>query len=247
MVQWIGSHIRKLTIMAVLAIVIVALCILRLQAANIGAAAGNITGTAVGKALGSFKGVTEGYKKGEEDAKNEGLKAEDTTVSVRKTLASVGKLDVMSVGITLHNMNKIGDSDPAYRELSVVKGVIQFSVDLTDFQISFNKNKTKAFLYVKEPEPELSIDWANTEVLACVSKANMNVKATEGAQAIVNSINQQESKAKEALQMHVNNYDALYTLAEESAKEQIESLVKSVNSDCKEIQVIFARKSGEGR
>lgn len=233
--------------MTVLVVVIAALYILRLQAANIGAVTGNAMGTAVGKALGSFKGVTEGYKKGEEDAKEDGLKAEDTTVSVRKTLASVGKLDVMSVGITLHNMNQIGDSDPAYRELSVAKGVIQFSVDLTDFQISFNKNKTKAFLYVKEPEPELSIDWADTEVLACVSKANMAVKATEGAQDIVNSINQQELKAKEELHNHVNNYDTLYALAEETAKEQIEALVKSVNSDCEEIQVIFVRKSGEER
>lgn len=235
MIRELLRHKGRLIITITLAAAIIALGWTRFNAVNIGTSVGSTTGRIVGKAVGSAKGITEGRKNGEEDGRDVGLSAESTTVQIKKLMTSVGNLQVLSAGVTVTNFHELGE---AYKELSLVKGDVTFSVDLTDIVVSFNEDKTKAYIYVNEPTSEVHLDWGGTEILAKVQNVSLGVTAKDGMEACLNSMSQVSEKTED----QIENYTELKEAAERSAEKQIETLVKSINQECEEVVVAFRPK-----
>lgn len=192
------------------------------QAKNVGTSVGEMTGGAVGVALGSADGMFKGLQEGMEAGEAAGLSAEDTTADMKESLKEVGRLEVLAAGVTLRNVNKIGQE---YTNLSMLNGDAIFSVDMTQAEISFSQDGKEVYIVIPEPTMELYIDQSGTEILAEIQNPSFGVTAEDGLNAYLNSMAQTVDKVKETLA----NYDSLLAQAKDSALEQVRQMAETIS------------------
>lgn len=192
------------------------------QAKNVGTSVGEMTGGAVGIALGSAEGMFKGLQEGMEAGEAAGLSAEDTTADMKESLKEVGRLEVLAAGVTLRNVNKIGQE---YTNLSMLNGDAIFSVDMTQAEISFSQDGKEVYIVIPEPTMELYIDQSGTEILAEIQNPSFGVTAEDGLNAYLNSMAQTVDKVKETLA----NYDSLLAQAKDSALEQVRQMAETIS------------------
>lgn len=202
------------------------------QAGNIGATAGNAAGRLVGTAVGSADGLFNGLQEGGKAGTEAGLSAGDTQVDIQDSMKEIGNLEVLAAGVTLRNVNKIGE---AYAGLSLVNGDAVFSVDMTQAEVSFSQDGKEVYLVIPEPTLALYLDQSGTKVLAEIQKFSLSVTAEDGLTAYLNSMSQTAGKAKEALA----NYDSLLAQAKESAQRQIQQLAETLCGNQYVVQTRF--------
>lgn len=198
--------------------------------ASIGTEIGSTSGTIVGSAIGSYKGFTEGYEEGA----NDGLDAEDTTAEIKGSMESIGNLEVLAAGVTLKNINNIGD---AYKGLYIINGDAIFSVNLNNADISYSEDKSHVYVLIPKPELELFLDQASTKKLAETQHFSLSVSAEDGLKAYLNTMSQSVDNVKKTLV----NYDSLMTIAMDTARMQVSALVSAVCGDSQIIHVEFKR------
>ncbi len=189
------------------------------RADEIGNAIGQTNGKIVGTAIGSARGVTVGAKEGKEAGERAGLSAEDTTVDIKGSMEALGKLEVLVAGVSLKNINKIGES---YTGLYLINGDAVFSVDLAE--ASFSQDGKDVYITIPEPDLEVYLDQNSTQKLAELQKFSLTVSAKDGLVNYLNSMTQTAEKVKET----IVNYDSLFADAKESAKKQVQQLVGTI-------------------
>lgn len=207
---------------AIFFVMAIATVYFRAQAQNVGTSVGEMTGGAVGVALGSADGVINGLQEGMEAGAAAGLSAEDTTADMKESLKEVGRLEVLAAGVTLRNLNEIGQE---YTNLSVINGDAIFSVDMTQAEISFSQDGKEVYIVIPEPTMELYIDQSGTEILAEIQKPSFSVTAEDGLNAYLNSMAQTVDKVKETLA----NYDSLLAQAKDSALGQVRQMAETIS------------------
>lgn len=201
------------------------------RAGSVGTAAGSATGKVVGTAIGSFDGLFNGLREGEEAGAEAGLSAEDSIVNIQDGMKEIGNLDVLAAGVTLRNINRIGED---YARLSLINGDAVFSIDMTQAEISFSQDGKEVYIVIPEPTLALYLDQSGTETLAEIQESSFSVTAEDGLIAYLNSMSQTADKAKEALA----NYDSLLAQARESAQRQVQQLAEML---CGNLYVVHAR------
>ena len=218
--------------LALLVLVMILLLVMRSRAKTIGAGVGTASGTVVGAAIGSARSITEGVNQGIEDGEAAGLSAQDVSADMQVTMESVGKLEVLVAGVTLKNMNQIGE---AYHALYIISADAVFSVDLQQADISYSKDNSDIYISVPKPELELFLDQNSTEKLAETQNFSWTVSAQDGVIAYLNSMTNIIEKVKDSMA----NYDTLMETAENSARKQVESLASAVCGENQHIHVHF--------
>jgi hypothetical protein len=204
----------------------------RIRIVQIGNQVGETEGQIVGLAVGSAKGITEGIKAGKEAGEADGLSAEDTEATIKGTMESVGKLEVLVAGVTLNHMEKVGKD---YENLSIVNADAVFTVDLSEAEISYSSNGQDIYITIDEPALDLYVDLNSSKTLFETQKSSNSVSVKDGINAYLNSIKQTASKVKE----NMANYDTLMDTAKESAKEQVQLLASTVCGNNATIHVQF--------
>ncbi|MDD6473228.1 MAG: DUF4230 domain-containing protein [Bacteroidales bacterium] len=194
------------------------------RAAALGNAIGQTNGKIVGTAIGSAKGVTVGTQEGKEAGEQAGLSAEDTTVDIKGSMEALGKLEVLVAGVSLKNINKIGDS---YTGLYLINGNAVFSVDLAEAEISFSQDGKDVYITIPEPDLEVYLDQNSTKKLAESQNFSFTVTAEDGLVAYLNTMTQTVEKVKETMV----NYDSLFADSKESAKKQVQQLATTICGD----------------
>ena len=111
----IGKVLKKVSADIILtAITVISLCVLGyvvyayIRSAEIGTEIGTTAGKAAGRLSGSFDGITEGLAEGAKEGKDAGMSAEDTEVSIGNRIQAVGKLEVLSATVVMHDLLEIG-------------------------------------------------------------------------------------------------------------------------------------------
>lgn len=189
-------------------------------------------GRLVGLAIGSAKGVTVGTQEGKKAGEEAGLSAEDTNVDIKGSMEAIGKLEVLVAGVSLKNINEIGDT---YKGLYIINGDAVFSVNMSDAEISFSQDGKDVYITIPEPELEIYLDQNSTEKLAETQKFSMTVSAKDGLVAYLNSMTQTVEKVKETMV----NYDSLFSDAKESSKKQVAQLATTICGDNYTVHVQF--------
>lgn len=207
------------------------------RASSVGTALGDAKGTIVGIANGSYNGIIKGMQKGIDDAKEDELLNPDTTVDVSGTFKAIGKLEVLRAGVTLKNINVIGDT---YKALRVISGNAIFSVDLSEADIRFSEDGKNVYIHIPTPTLELYLDQSSTEKLAETQKFSLTVKAQDGFKATLNSMTQTVDSVKDSL----SNYDTLMDIAKQSAKKQVTMLASNICGKDQPPQVEFLNEEG---
>ena len=202
------------------------------RAGIIGNAVGQTNGQIVGTAIGSAKGVTVGAKEGKEAGENAGTSAKDTTVDIKGSMEALGKLEVLVAGVTLKNINKIGDT---YAGLYVISGDAVFSVDLAVAEISFSQDLKDVYITIPEPDLELYLDQQSTEKLAETQHFSLSVTARDGLINYLNTMAEIERNVEDTL----TNYDVLFSEAKNSAKHQVQQLAATLCGDHYVVHVQF--------
>ena len=139
---------------------------------------------------------------------------------------------IMNAGVTLKNMNQIGE---AYHALYIISADAVFSVDLQQADISYSKDNSDIYISVPKPELELFLDQNSTEKLAETQNFSWTVSAQDGVIAYLNSMTNIIEKVKDSMA----NYDTLMETAENSARKQVESLASAVCGENQHIHVHF--------
>lgn len=199
---------------------------------DIGNAVGQVNGKIVGTAIGSAKGVTIGVEEGKKAGESAGLDAEDTVVDIKGSMESLGKLEVLVAGVSLKNINKIGDT---YTGLYIINGDAVFSVDLEQAEISFSQDGTDVYITIPEPDLELYLDQNSTQKLAESQNFSWTVTAKDGLINYLNTMTQTVEKVKETMV----NYDSLFADAKEAAKKQVKQLASTICGDNYIVHVQF--------
>ena len=171
-------------------------------------------------------------KEGKEAGEQAGLSAEDTMVDIKGSMEALGKLEVLVAGVSLKNINKIGDS---YTGLYLINGDAVFSVDLAEAEISFSQDGKDVYITIPEPDLEVYLDQNSTQKLAESQKFSFTVSAKDGLVNYLNSMTQTVEKVKETMV----NYDSLFADAKESAKKQVQQLAGTICGDNYVVHVQF--------
>lgn len=202
------------------------------KANTIGTVVGQANGKMVGTAIGSAKGVTVGTQEGKEAGEQAGLDAEDTVVDIKGSMEALGKLEVLVAGVSLKNINKIGDT---YTGLYIINGDAVFSVDLAEAEISFSQDGKDVYITIPEPDLEVYLDQSSTQKLAESQNFSFTVNAKDGLINYLNSMTQTVEKVKETMV----NYDTLFESAKESAKKQVQQLASTICGERYVVHVQF--------
>lgn len=219
-------------LVAALLVVTVVSGYLHHRATDIGTAVGQTNGKIVGTAIGSAKGITVGTQEGKSAGEKAGLDAEDTTVDIKGSMEALGKLEVLAAGVSLKNINKIGDT---YTGLYLINGDAVFSVDLAEAEISFSQDGKDVYITIPEPDLEVYLDQNSTKKLAESQNFSFTVSAEDGLIAYLNSMTQTVEKVKETMV----NYDSLFVDAKESAKKQVQQLATTICGDNYVVHIQF--------
>ena len=195
---------------------------------NVGEATGNVVGLAIGSADGLFNGLSEGSNAGAKV----GLSAEDTDVEIKGRLEEIGKLEVMTAGVTLKKMTDIGE---AYKNLSIMKGNAVYTIDSSQVQVNPFEDGSGYHIMIPLPEMELYLDVNSTEELASKQSTSWSVSAEDALQGYLNSVAQMTDRADEA----ISNYDMLMEMAKETAVGQVKVLANTFSAKNVEIEVTY--------
>ncbi len=207
-------------------------CWLGGRAKALGKGIGETAGKTVGIAVGSFRGVTEGTEKGRKEGMQAGLSAEDTAVDIRSSILSIGKLEVLSAGISLRNVTELGE---VYEYIEIVKGTAMFSVDLSIADVQVSRDGSAVRVILPEPDMETYITYNDTEKLAEESGFSPFHNAENGSAAYLQSISRTITEAKE----NISNYDMLLQMAKDSARQQVGLLVANLRSAECSVDIVF--------
>lgn len=219
-------------VVAVLLVVTVFSGYIHHRSGKIGSTIGQANGKIVGTAIGSAKGLTMGAKKGKEDGENAGLSAEDTDADIKGSMEALGRLEVLVAGVSLKNINKIGD---AYTGLYIINGDAVFSVDMEKAEISFSKDGKNAYIAIPEPELELYLDQNGTSKLAEEQNFSFDISAEDGLREYLNSMAKMKEKVKETMV----NYDSLFQEAKDAAETQVRQLTETICGDKYAVHIKF--------
>lgn len=182
---------------------------------------GKTTGAFVGNAMGSYDGYVEGKEDGKRDGEKAGLSAEDTQVSLQQAVTAAGKLEVLAAGVSLKNLNEIGDT---YKSLYMASGEAIFTVNLINAEVSFNEDHSDIHIAIPRPTLQVYLDQNSTQKLAETQKFSFTVGSEDGITAYLNSMSQSMDKVSET----IANYDALVELAEEASVNQVRQLASAL-------------------
>ena len=200
------------------------------KAKGIGNRIGEFNGTVVGTAIGSLRGINTGVSEGAAAGAEAGLSAEDTKADIKGTMENIGNLEVLVAGVTLKNINQIGDT---YKGLYVINGDAVFTVDLNKAELSYSDDQKQVYIHIPTPEIEIYLDQGSTKKLAEVQKFSFTVNAEDGLNAYLNSINQTVNSVRDNL----GNYDSLVKKAEEAAINQVKMLAETICGGEKIVEV----------
>ena len=195
----------------------------------------NTIATVSGYVVGLFDAVSDAPRV-YLDGKNEGLSAEDTKANVTTEFSNTGKLEVLVSGVTITDLHKYADK---YAGLYVSKGYAVFSVNLSSAEVSVNDKSIN--ITVDEPECEVFVDELSTRKIAEWTHQLWDGSEDDGYFAYLNSWN----KTKEELANAIDGYDDLMTLAKNSAEKQIPTIIGSMLSSGKTINIQFRESSNE--
>lgn len=239
----VGMLIKKISVDILLAAITVAtLCVFvyfisaYLRAEEIGGGVGTTAGRAAGRFTGSYEGITQGLAEGAEEGKAEGLSAKDTEVDVGNKVQTMGKLEVLSASVVMHDLLEISDK---YKTLLAFYGDITFTVDLYDAEINPNGNIYEVLLPM--PEATLRIDDKKSEQLDSYMKHSWSGSNEDGYTAVMNSIKELTLNAEET----VTNYDLLKESAMSSAEKQVTFLIQSATKEEVVVHVKFKDSNTE--
>ena len=215
----IGKLVKKVSADILLAAITVAtVCVFvyfisaYMRAEEIGGGIGTTAGRAAGRFTGSYEGITQGLAEGAEEGKEEGLSAKDTEVDVGNKVQTMGKLEVLSASVVMHDLLEISDK---YKTLLAFYGDITFTVDLYNAEITPNGNIYEVILPM--PEATLRIDDKKSEQLDSYMKHSWSGSNEDGYTAVMNSIKELTLNAEET----VTNYDLLKDSAMSSASVEV--------------------------
>lgn len=233
----IGKLVKKISADILLtAITAAALCIFGysisayIRAEKIGGGIGTTAGRAAGRFTGSYEGITEGLAEGAKDGKAVGISAEDTEVDVANKVQTMGKQEVLSASVVMHDLLEISDK---YKTLLAFYGDITFTVDLYNAEITPNGNNYEVLLPM--PEATLRIDDKKSEQLDSYMKHSWSGSNEDGYTAVMNSMKELTLNAEET----VTNYDLLMDSAKSSAEKQVTFLIQSATKEEVVVHVSF--------
>lgn len=187
-------------------------------------------GNTAGKLIGSYNGVTDGIAEGSRQGKEAGLSAEDTEVDVGNKVKGIGKLEVLSASVVMHDVNEIKDK---YKTIIAFYGDITFTVDLYDADVTKNGDVYNVVLPV--PDSTLRLDDSKSEQIASYMKHSWSGSEKDGYTEALNSVKKLIIRAEDT----VSNYDELKECAMDSAEKQVAFLIQSVTSEEVTVNVSF--------
>lgn len=225
-----GKPVTLLLLTAVCLVLTVTMGYFRFRAHEVGALAGQVSGTLVGAAIGSADGLFNGTREGSEAGAAEGLSAKDTSAYIQESMKQLGNLEVLAAGVTLKNVNKVGE---AYAQLVLMNGDAIFSVDMTKAEIRFSQDGKEVTITIPEPVMELYLNEEKTQKLAEIQKASLSVSAEDGLVGYLNSMAEIVQKAEE----HIASYDSLVERAQGAAITQVQELVETIGGGAYVVQV----------
>ncbi len=215
-----------------IAILVFALCImLYMHSEEIGAGVGALGGKTVGLALGSYDGVTKGISAGTQEGKAMGLSAADTEGEMVSKVKELGNLRVLVANVDISNYHELGSK---YAALYLFRGSAIFSVDLTKADMMRN-NAGEVVIMLPEPTAKVLINDSETELVKDYQRRFFNGSSEDGFEAYLNTLRMIDNISLE----EVSNYEALLTMARDSARNQVRRVTESVCVDCKSITVDF--------
>lgn len=253
----IGKVLKKVSADIILtAITVISLCVLGyvvyayIRSAEIGTEIGTTAGKAAGRLSGSFDGITEGLAEGAKEGKDAGMSAEDTEVSIGNRIQAVGKLEVLSATVVMHDLLEIGGKqkglfsfltgdDAKYKTLIAFYGDVTFTVDLYD--ASIDPQGTIYNVVLPMPEATVRINDSKTQQLDSYMKHSWTGSNEDGYTAAINSIKQITLNAEES----VTNYDLLKESAKDSAIKQVTFLIQSATKEEVVVHVSFKDELSE--
>ncbi len=253
----VGKIIKKISADVILtAITLLAVCVLGymifayVRAEKIGTDIGTAAGKAAGRLTGSIEGVTQGLAEGAEEGKEVGLSAEDTEVGIGNRVQTIGKLEVLSASVVMHDTLEIGGKhkgifstifgdSPKYQALLAFYGDVTFTVDLYDAIITPKGNEYEVILPM--PEATVRINDSKSQQLDSTMKHSWSGSNEDGYTAAMNSIKKITLNAEET----VANYDLLKESAMSSAEKQVSFLIQSATKEEVIVHVSFKDKLSE--
>lgn len=226
-----ASSIVKLTILFIIGLGLMVFSISKYFSADaFGTGVGTAAAKAAGKLTGSYDGITEGIAEGAKEGKAEGLSAKDTEVDIANKVQTMGKLEVLSASVVMHDLLEISDK---YKTLLAFYGDITFTVDLYNSEITSSGNIYEVVLPL--PEATLRIDDKKSEQLDSYMKHSWSGSNEDGYTAVMNSIKELTLNSEKT----VSNYDSLKEAAKSSAEKQVTFLIQSSTKEEVVIHVRF--------
>lgn len=199
---------------------------------------GESTGVAVGSAIGSYQGYilgrAEGKEEGEQAGKEAGLSASDTMTTLRETVTSGGNLEVLAAGVSLTNLNKIGE---AYTGLYTAKGEAIFTVDLENAKIRANDDGSEIKILLPQPTLQVYLNQGSQQKLAETQNFSFTIKAQDGITAYLNTMSETMKNVEDT----ISNYDVLEQMSRDAAIQQVRQLAGVVAPQDSVITVDFLR------
>lgn len=242
-VTFFQNHWEK--IVALIAVILLVISVVVFVCAKkSGEVAGDALAVGMGKAVGSFEGIkdaSENYNEGKE----EGLGAKDTEAEFASEIRKISKLQVLVAGVKVENFHKQNSTNPfskdklAYASLTVQEGQAVFTVDLTKMHIK--ENLTTINVKIPEPECEVYIDSATSEVIGTYERTLFNGTTENGLKGAENS----EKEMREKINEKVKKNSDLHNQAKERALAQVTEMLNSVNTTGKTINVTFIEEKGD--
>lgn len=213
-----------------LSVILIFLICETITAKSDGAEIGTTIGSAVGNVVGSAKAVLNAddiIEKG----KDEGVLAKDTEIDeIIQRVKTSGRLIILSSDVSLYNSHKVGEKDGEkdggkYKAIYIMNGKVNFTVDLSLVDISYNDELKTLVVTIPEPTADLNIDSNTVKKIADAEKFSLVTDAEKGSKAYTNSMNEIKKNVKKNLE----NYDSLATIARNEAELRIKDLVGNLS------------------
>ena len=204
------------------------LCI---KAKTIGIAVGTTNGRLAGHLSGSLEGVTQGLTEGEEAGKADGLSAQDTSATLGTRIKAIGKLEVLSADVTLHDYLNIGDG---FEVIVLCQGEMMFTVDLMHAELKYPDDGHLTVI-LPEPESTFRLDDEKTRKLASDQRHSWTGTNEDGYQAYMNSVRKIAAQGAK----YTEKYSVYRKMAMDSAEKQVSFLIQSAAKEEVAVDVQF--------
>lgn len=200
---------------------------------------GESTGGLAGTAAGAFDALLNIHKT-TQDTIEDTLSDSNVDTEIATQISGAGKLEVLSAKITARDVEVDGK---VYASYSIVEGEAIFTVDLSKLNEG-NVQETGSEITVVLPEPHVSLrfDYENKKkiaeyknnILVDTALASKDLGIVAHQNSIINTV--------EDAQKEIANFDFLVDQARESARHQVEQLVKNIRGESYKVKVIFQGK-----